>query len=244
MEIAKRLFEASQPNAAGAWPANDNRNVSLAMGRSLFPADTIAHIYRPARSVMTSGRMRTSNWRLVFEPRSPSFIEPLMGYTGNTDTLPQVELEFPTLEAAVRYAERQGLTYFVQKPAEAADEDDRPAQISSRACSSATLDQPQPGAGQEGSSQLQATAANHDELADLEAWDTPAAVVRDPVLPLEVKRSILMNWSWTEYLVDLATNEGMPENNRPSRFDEVEQALLALERHAEPGCSQPPMSTV
>ncbi|TIS07505.1 MAG: hypothetical protein E5X10_25345, partial [Mesorhizobium sp.] len=44
------------------------------------------------------------------------------------------------------------------------------------------------------------------------------------------KRSILMNWAWTEYLIDLATNEGMPENDRPSRLDEVQQALLALER--------------
>lgn len=44
---------------------------------------------------------------------------------------------------------------------------------------------------------------------------------------------ILMNWAWTEYLIDQATNEGMPENGRPSRLDEVEQALLALERQAE-----------
>jgi hypothetical protein len=39
-----------------------------------------------------------------------------------------------------------------------------------------------------------------------------------------------MNWAWTEFLIDQATNEGMPENGRPSRLDEVEQALLALER--------------
>jgi hypothetical protein len=57
-------------------------------------------------------------------------------------------------------------------------------------------------------------------------------VVVDPTLSLEAKRSILMNWAWTEYLADQATNEGMPENQRPSRLDEVEQALLALERHA------------
>lgn len=32
---------------------------------------------------------------------------------------------------------------------------------------------------------------------------------------------------WTEYLADLATAEGMPENGRPSRFQEVSLALLA-----------------
>ncbi|QOG08864.1 hypothetical protein IGS74_19070 [Aureimonas sp. OT7] len=57
-------------------------------------------------------------------------------------------------------------------------------------------------------------------------------VVRDPALTLDAKRSILMNWAWTEYLIDQATNEGMPENSRPSRLDEVEQALLALESMA------------
>ncbi|WP_348626236.1 NADH dehydrogenase ubiquinone Fe-S protein 4 [Rhizobium sp. CF080] len=58
---------------------------------------------------MTSGNARTRDWRLVFERRSQQFIEPLMGYTGGTDTLTQVELEFPTLRSAIRYAERQGL---------------------------------------------------------------------------------------------------------------------------------------
>ena len=56
------------------------------------------------------------------------------------------------------------------------------------------------------------------------------AVVRDPTLTLEAKRSILMNWAWTEYLIEQASNEGMPENGRTSRLHEVEQALLALER--------------
>jgi ETC complex I subunit conserved region/Trypsin-like peptidase domain len=44
-----------------------------------------------------------------------------MGYTGSADTLTQVELKFPTLESAIRYAERQGLTYVVQRrPSQAA----------------------------------------------------------------------------------------------------------------------------
>lgn len=62
--------------------------------------------------------------------------------------------------------------------------------------------------------------------------------MRDQTLPLDAKRSILMNWASTEYLIAQATNEGMPENNRPSRLDEVEQALLALEAASQPnkGC--------
>jgi hypothetical protein len=98
---------------------NDNQRPALTMGRSLFPQDAVARIYKPSRSAMTSGRGGTEGWRLVFERRSAPFIEPLMGYTGGTDTLVQVKLQFPALESAIRYAERQGLTNVVQAADEA-----------------------------------------------------------------------------------------------------------------------------
>ena len=88
-----------------AFPAsNDNLRSQLSFGRSLFPADAVARIFKPSRSVMTSGTARTKGWRLVFDRSRSPFIEPLMGYTGGHDTLTQVELEFPTLEAAIRRA--------------------------------------------------------------------------------------------------------------------------------------------
>ncbi|MER9257888.1 NADH dehydrogenase ubiquinone Fe-S protein 4 [Mesorhizobium sp. M0619] len=79
----------------------------------MFPDGATARIYQPCRPAMTSAKPRKA-WRLVFERRTAPFIEPLMGYTGGRDTLTQVELNFPTLEAAIRYAERQGLNYVVQ----------------------------------------------------------------------------------------------------------------------------------
>jgi hypothetical protein len=79
-----------------------------------FPAGATAVIYRPARSAMTSGMAGTRDWKLRFERRTPPFIEPLKGWTGGDDTLPQIELTFPTLESAVAYATRQGLSYIVQ----------------------------------------------------------------------------------------------------------------------------------
>ncbi len=65
-----------------------------------------------------------------------------------------------------------------------------------------------------------------------DTWASPMDVVADPALSLDAKRSILMNWAWSEHLADLATAEGMLENDRPSRLAEVEQALLVLERCA------------
>ncbi|NKM89355.1 NADH-ubiquinone oxidoreductase [Rhizobium laguerreae] len=111
--------ETRNPSKAvsDSWPANDNQRQPLSFGRWVFPEGAVAQIFKPSRSVMTSGTPRMQAWRLVFERRSAPFIEPLMGYTGCTDTLTQVELEFPTLESAIRYAERQGLTYSVSKAA-------------------------------------------------------------------------------------------------------------------------------
>ena len=68
-------------------------------------------IYRPARSAMTSGKANTRRWKLRFEPRTAPIVEPLMGWTGGTDTLSQVELDFASAEAAVAYAKRQGLNF-------------------------------------------------------------------------------------------------------------------------------------
>lgn len=102
------------------WPANDAHG-PLAIGRSVFPEDALARIFRPSRCVITAGPARSKGWRLVFERRSALVIDPLMGWTAGSDTLAQVALDFPTLDAAIRYAERQGLAYAVQPPPRDAD---------------------------------------------------------------------------------------------------------------------------
>lgn len=83
------------------------------MNRSFFPADAHALIYRTAPSVTMSARQRTPSWKLQFERRSPLRNEPLMGWTEDDDPLALVELSFPSAEAAIAYAGRQGLRYTV-----------------------------------------------------------------------------------------------------------------------------------
>jgi hypothetical protein len=95
--------------------SNDSRPKVLSYGRSAFPEDAVARIFKLSRSVTTSGKARTRGWRLVLEWGSAPFIEPLIGYTGSTETLKQVQPEFPTLRSAIRYAKRQGLNYVVQR---------------------------------------------------------------------------------------------------------------------------------
>ncbi|WP_425449949.1 ETC complex I subunit [Virgifigura deserti] len=98
---------------AGRVSAND---VGPRLRGSSFPPGTVASIYRPARATTTAGKANSRHWVLTFEPRAAPFIEPLMGWTGGTDTLQQVKLKFPSKEAAIAYARRQGLTVFVREP--------------------------------------------------------------------------------------------------------------------------------
>ncbi len=73
-------------------------------------------IYQPAKTAMQSGRALTHQWVLEFPPSAPRFADPLMGWTGTTDTQRQVRLKFETKEEAIAYAEKHGLAYLVEEP--------------------------------------------------------------------------------------------------------------------------------
>jgi hypothetical protein len=73
-----------------------------------------ARIYRPARTAMQSGRGKSKQWVLEFEPLAARTIDPLMGYTSSNDMRQQIKLSFATLEAAEAYAKKNGIEYTVQ----------------------------------------------------------------------------------------------------------------------------------
>lgn len=75
-----------------------------------------ARIYRPAKNAMQSGRARTRLWVLEFEPSAARKVEPLMGWTSSPDTRTQLNLRFESKEAAIAYAERNGIDYQVSEP--------------------------------------------------------------------------------------------------------------------------------
>ena len=77
-----------------------------------------ARIYRPARTATQSGRAKTRRWVLEMEPRSRKEADPLVGWIGSDDTEQQVQLGFPSKEAAIAYARRQGIDYRVYDPHE------------------------------------------------------------------------------------------------------------------------------
>lgn len=72
-----------------------------------------ARIYQRPKNAMQSGRARTDQWMLEFEPGEAQRPDPLTGWAGSGDTRNQLRLRFPTLEAATAYAEREGIAYHV-----------------------------------------------------------------------------------------------------------------------------------
>ena len=72
-----------------------------------------ARIFQRPKNAMQSGKHRTDRWQLEFEPGEPKRADPLTGWAGSGDTRDQIRLFFPTCEAAIAYADREGLAYHV-----------------------------------------------------------------------------------------------------------------------------------
>jgi len=80
----------------------------------------LARIFRPSKNAMQSGKAKTKDWVLEFEPKAARRSDPLMGWTQTSDTeSSQVQLQFDTKEDAVRYAEQHGIAFQLS--------DDKPA---------------------------------------------------------------------------------------------------------------------
>src|SRR5437016_6827282 len=75
-----------------------------------------ARIFKPAKNAMQSGRAKTREWQLDYEPEQPRAVEPLMGWTSSGDMKQQLTLHFDTKEDAIAYCERKGIAYQVIEP--------------------------------------------------------------------------------------------------------------------------------
>ncbi len=73
----------------------------------------LARIFRPSKTATQSGKAKTRDWLLEFEPAAPRAPDPLMGWTQTTDTDGLIRLAFDTREEAVAYATRRGIPFEV-----------------------------------------------------------------------------------------------------------------------------------
>lgn len=85
----------------------------------------LAHIYRPTKNAMQSGKAKHGTWVLEFEsltddgssaPQKTRFSEHLMGWTSGTDMDQEIRIRFDSKEAAIAYAEKHHLEYDVTEP--------------------------------------------------------------------------------------------------------------------------------
>jgi hypothetical protein len=76
----------------------------------------LARIYRPAKNAMQSGKAKTKDWVLEFEPASARAPDPLMGWTQSCDMNGEVRLSFETREEAIAYAQTHGIAFRVLEP--------------------------------------------------------------------------------------------------------------------------------
>ena len=74
---------------------------------------TQARIIQKSKNALQSGRYGTGIWMLEYNPADPQRPDPLMGWAGSADTRRQLNLKFPTLEAAKAYADKNGIDYTV-----------------------------------------------------------------------------------------------------------------------------------
>lgn len=77
-----------------------------------------ARIYQRPKNTMQSGKAHTDEWVLEFVPSEQRRADPLMGWSGSGDTQAQVQLSFPTLDAARAYAAKKNIaaTYIPTPP--------------------------------------------------------------------------------------------------------------------------------
>ncbi|ATC24317.1 ETC complex I subunit [Caulobacter vibrioides] len=76
----------------------------------------LARIYRPAKNAMQSGKAKTKDWVLEFEPASARKSDPLMGWTTSSDMNGQIRLTFETRDEAVAYAQRHEIAFQLFEP--------------------------------------------------------------------------------------------------------------------------------
>ena len=76
----------------------------------------VARIYRPAKTAMQSGKAKTKDWRLDFEPESARLADPLIGWPQSKDMNGEISLSFETREEAIAYAQKLGIPFRVMEP--------------------------------------------------------------------------------------------------------------------------------
>ena len=74
-----------------------------------------AKIYIPTKNSMQSGLGKSDKWLIDFVTEDTG-INPLMGWETSSNTLSELNLEFPTKELAIEYAKKNKIDFEIIEP--------------------------------------------------------------------------------------------------------------------------------
>ena len=76
-----------------------------------------ARIFKPTKTAMQqAGQANNHHWILEFAPQGAPYIDPLMGWTGQTDTTRQLRLTFTSQDEAIEYAKKNDIPFELKDP--------------------------------------------------------------------------------------------------------------------------------
>jgi NADH dehydrogenase (ubiquinone) Fe-S protein 4 len=98
-----------------------NAEVSVLSGIPDDQKERLVRIFVPARNAMQQGTDKASNWKVEFARQystGNSWADPLMGWQASNDPLRGKlrALSFESLQDAINYCHRNGLTFTVEEP--------------------------------------------------------------------------------------------------------------------------------
>ncbi|PXF46858.1 NADH dehydrogenase [ubiquinone] iron-sulfur protein 4, mitochondrial [Gracilariopsis chorda] len=109
------------PRATRLMSTNSDHTINVLSGIPDKHAARRVRIFRPAKVATQQGRGSiTQMWKMTFEKieGDDRWTNPLMGWTSTGDPLSNMGMAFPTKEAAIQYAERNGYGFTVVEPAQ------------------------------------------------------------------------------------------------------------------------------
>ncbi|KAL1926817.1 hypothetical protein VTP01DRAFT_5463 [Rhizomucor pusillus] len=121
MSAVVRDFENARKQDAEVTPAQEERHITPAEAISGAPEELTTErsvrIFQPAKTATQSGKQGTRHWRIDFEilEDGDRWENPLIGWASSSDYQQGLQMKFKTKEDAIRFAERQGWSYYVQE---------------------------------------------------------------------------------------------------------------------------------
>ncbi|KAI9307968.1 ETC complex I subunit conserved region-domain-containing protein [Cunninghamella echinulata] len=93
-------------------------NVDVVSGAPEALSERSVRIFSPTKPATQSGKNGTRHWRIDFDILEDGnrWENPLIGWASSSDYQQALQIKFNSKDAAIKFAQKQGWSYFVQEP--------------------------------------------------------------------------------------------------------------------------------